>query len=210
MDWSGVDYCDVFIRLSFWRHPFTAEHPLLRHWCRDTFLQISDDLVDLVQCVLCRWDTWAGLWQVWARQVRQDQVIWQRIKHDTSSQSSVWVCDGLSSISLLYFTEDRVSWFLGTDEHHLPFTLQWWTDRALVIDLHISTAHTSGLKQIPCRQKISTSVKPIQKKGPTTVAITAATIYGYLFKAHWTTRMWHFELTEVILSVLCHRDHFKP
>ncbi len=53
MDWSAVDYCDVFIRLSFWRHPFTAEHPLLRHWCRDTFLQtwwrhklilISDDL----------------------------------------------------------------------------------------------------------------------------------------------------------------------
>ncbi len=26
-----VDYCDVFISLSFWRHPFTAEHPLLRH-----------------------------------------------------------------------------------------------------------------------------------------------------------------------------------
>ncbi len=34
-----VDYCDVFIRLSFWRHPFTAEHPLLRHWCNATFLQ---------------------------------------------------------------------------------------------------------------------------------------------------------------------------
>ncbi len=32
MDWSAVDYCDVFIRLSFWRHPFTAEHPLLL-WC---------------------------------------------------------------------------------------------------------------------------------------------------------------------------------
>ncbi len=25
--------------LSFWRHPFTAEHPLLIHWWRDTFLQ---------------------------------------------------------------------------------------------------------------------------------------------------------------------------
>ncbi len=25
--------------LSFWRHPFTAEHPLMRHWCSDTFLQ---------------------------------------------------------------------------------------------------------------------------------------------------------------------------
>ncbi len=37
VNWWTVDYCDVIIRLSFWRHPFTAEHPLLRHW--DTFLQ---------------------------------------------------------------------------------------------------------------------------------------------------------------------------
>ncbi len=32
MDLSGVDYCDVcvqVIRLSFWRHPFTAEDPLV-------------------------------------------------------------------------------------------------------------------------------------------------------------------------------------
>ncbi len=40
VNWWTVDYCDVFIRLSFWRHPFTAEHPLMRHCCRDTFLQI--------------------------------------------------------------------------------------------------------------------------------------------------------------------------
>ncbi len=39
MFWSGVDYCDVFIRLSFWRHPFTAKHPLLRKWCNATFLK---------------------------------------------------------------------------------------------------------------------------------------------------------------------------
>ncbi len=26
--------------LSFWRHPFTAEHQLLSKWCNDTFLQI--------------------------------------------------------------------------------------------------------------------------------------------------------------------------
>ncbi len=25
VNWWTVDYCDVFIRLSFWRHPFTAE-----------------------------------------------------------------------------------------------------------------------------------------------------------------------------------------
>ncbi len=26
--------------LSFWRHPFTAEHPLMSKWCNATFLQI--------------------------------------------------------------------------------------------------------------------------------------------------------------------------
>ncbi len=26
--------------LSFWRHPFTAEHPLVSKWCNATFLQI--------------------------------------------------------------------------------------------------------------------------------------------------------------------------
>ncbi len=31
---------DQLFRLSFWRHPFTAEEPLLRHWCNATFLQI--------------------------------------------------------------------------------------------------------------------------------------------------------------------------
>ncbi len=25
---DGLECCDVFIRLSFWRHPFTAAHPL--------------------------------------------------------------------------------------------------------------------------------------------------------------------------------------
>ncbi len=35
MDWSGVVWCFYqLFGLSFWRHPFTAEHPLLRHWCR--------------------------------------------------------------------------------------------------------------------------------------------------------------------------------
>ncbi len=37
--WTG-DYCDVFISCfdSFWRHPFNAEHPLLRHWYISTNL----------------------------------------------------------------------------------------------------------------------------------------------------------------------------
>ncbi len=38
-----VDYYDVFYQLfglSFWRHPFTAEDPLVSKWCNATFLQI--------------------------------------------------------------------------------------------------------------------------------------------------------------------------
>ncbi len=40
-----VNYCDVFISCldSFWRHPFTAEDPLVNQWCNATFLQICSD-----------------------------------------------------------------------------------------------------------------------------------------------------------------------
>ncbi len=43
---DGLEWCGLLwglyqlFGLSFWRHPFTAEDPLLRQWCRDTFLQI--------------------------------------------------------------------------------------------------------------------------------------------------------------------------
>ncbi len=43
MDWSGVDYLWCFYKLfglSFWRHPFTAEDPLVSKWCNATILHI--------------------------------------------------------------------------------------------------------------------------------------------------------------------------
>ncbi len=52
MDWGGMDYlwiilfwcfCQLF-GLSFWRHPFTAEDPLVSKWCNATFLQICSDV----------------------------------------------------------------------------------------------------------------------------------------------------------------------
>ncbi len=42
MDWSRVDYL-CFYQLfgrSFWRHPFTAEDPLVSKWCNAKILQI--------------------------------------------------------------------------------------------------------------------------------------------------------------------------
>ncbi len=43
MDGVWWDYCDVCYQLfgtPFWRHPFTAEHPLLSKWWNATFLKI--------------------------------------------------------------------------------------------------------------------------------------------------------------------------
>ncbi len=36
----GLLWCfyQLFYQLSFWRHPFTAEDPLLSNWCNATFL----------------------------------------------------------------------------------------------------------------------------------------------------------------------------
>ncbi len=49
---SSVDYLCIIVifyqlfGLSFWRHPFTAEHPLLSKRCKAQFLKIvSDELI---------------------------------------------------------------------------------------------------------------------------------------------------------------------
>ncbi len=51
MDWSVVDYLCIILcvcvgggmGLSFWRHPFTAEDPLVSKWWNAKFLQIYSD-----------------------------------------------------------------------------------------------------------------------------------------------------------------------
>ncbi len=41
LEWCGLLWCFYqLFGLSFWRHPFTAEDPLVRQWYNDTFLQI--------------------------------------------------------------------------------------------------------------------------------------------------------------------------
>ncbi len=40
LEWCGLLWCLYqLFGLSFWRHPFTAEDPLLGKWCSATFLQ---------------------------------------------------------------------------------------------------------------------------------------------------------------------------
>ncbi len=51
--------------LSFWRHPFTAEHPLLRQWCDATFLQIwwRNKLILILDGL--RMSTFSALFHFW-------------------------------------------------------------------------------------------------------------------------------------------------
>ncbi len=45
-DWSYLWIIVMFYQLfglSFWRHPFTTEDPLVSKWCKATFLQICSN-----------------------------------------------------------------------------------------------------------------------------------------------------------------------
>ncbi len=47
---QGLELCGLLwcfyqlFGLSFWRHPFTAEDPLVSKWCNATFLQICSQI----------------------------------------------------------------------------------------------------------------------------------------------------------------------
>ncbi len=44
LEWCGLLWCFYqLFGLSFWRHPFTAEDPLVSKWCNTKFLQICSD-----------------------------------------------------------------------------------------------------------------------------------------------------------------------
>ncbi len=44
LEWCGLLWCFYqLFGLSFWRHPFTPEDPLVSKWCNATFLQICSD-----------------------------------------------------------------------------------------------------------------------------------------------------------------------
>ncbi len=48
MDWSAVDYLWIIVMfflfgLSFWRHPFITEDPLMSKRCNAKFLQTCSD-----------------------------------------------------------------------------------------------------------------------------------------------------------------------
>ncbi len=137
-----MDYCDVFIRLSFWRHPFTAEHPLLRlrHWCNATFLQtwwrnkLIYILYDLRVSTCCLWlSDWLLVELI---------ISWWSIKHFV-----VLVCceSDLSDVQrciieyICYDTSLTISWWSGVD---------YWDVFICCLDSHSDGTHS--LQSIHC------------------------------------------------------------
>ncbi len=70
--WINLVDCDVFISCldSFWRHPFTAEDPLVSKWCNAKFLQICyDEETNL-----------STSWMAWGHSFLSELLIYTRIK----------------------------------------------------------------------------------------------------------------------------------
>ncbi len=65
--WIGVvEYLWIIVMLSwlsFWRHPFTAEHPLVSKWCNITFLQIFSD-EEINSSIFCMAWGWVHFQQI--------------------------------------------------------------------------------------------------------------------------------------------------
>ncbi len=103
LEWCGLLWCFYqLFGLSFWRHPFTAEHPLLRHWCRDTFsvnslfwVNCSFKFLDWKQLKLCKASQKCLCFYVPLKKVskwcQKDNFCWSKI-YLLFSGSSVRCC----------------------------------------------------------------------------------------------------------------------
>ncbi len=108
--WTGVMWitCGLLwcfyqlFGLSFWRHPFTAEDPLVSKWCNSTFLQIwwrnkliyiSDDLKGITFSA----NFWVN-YSFEARQSNRSADAWQQflhanipnVRHSFQSSCKIW------------------------------------------------------------------------------------------------------------------------
>ncbi len=90
LEWCGL--LVMFLSTLFWRH-ITAEHPLLRHWCSDTFLQIwwRNKLILIMDGLkVSTFSAFCPSFFAWASPVRPGVCIYEVNRvHSDSSRSAV-------------------------------------------------------------------------------------------------------------------------
>ncbi len=134
LNWWTLDYCDVFIRLSFWRHPFTAEHPLLRHWCnaflpiwwRNKLLYILDGMrvITFNENYICgelRWKSYEKVANISLLFVSQE---WHLLNRSCPSHRFIhvpWTSQNHRMVSALHVTSAVEQIFLKWLLHEWPF-----------------------------------------------------------------------------------------
>ncbi len=117
LEWCGLLWCFYqLFGLSFWRHPFTAEHPLLRKWCNATFRQIwwkiklyiLDDLrvnklsanvifsFHPLNLISWSWDTWTCR----SKKHPVHKLIWLKSLNECMS-----LCTAVCTIQMFLFPE---------------------------------------------------------------------------------------------------------
>ncbi len=123
MDWSGVvcitwGLLGCFYQLfghSFWRHPFTAEHPLLNKWCNATVLQIcfNEETKLSTSWMIWGWvhfqSTFIFGWTIPLRNSSLDQAIsiWGQKKSKTVGFFSKVVCEILINMWTIYISNRK-------------------------------------------------------------------------------------------------------
>ncbi len=143
---DGLECCDVFIRLSFWRHPFTAEHPLTHsdgthslqsiHWLsfwRHPFTAEHPLALILTAPIHCR----ASIDSFW--------------RHPFTAEHPLTHCDGTHSLQGIHwlsfwrhpFTAEHPLALILTAPIHCrasidTFPQTWWRNEfILILDEHI-------------------------------------------------------------------------
>ncbi len=98
--------------LSFWRHPFTAEHPLLSKWCNATCLQICSHLETKYILDLLRVSTFSAIGWTISLILKNFNIYTYIFKLWISKPRNKQTYKNMINISVVYMTK-TASW--GTD-----------------------------------------------------------------------------------------------
>ncbi len=131
LEWCGLLWC--FYQLSFWRYPFTAEHPLLRHWCRDKLLQMLTDGLEWCGLLWCFYQL-----SFWRHPFTAEHPL---LRHWCRDKLLQMLTDGLEWCGLLWCFYQLSFWrHPFTAEHPLlrhwcsdAFLQTWWRHKLILI-----------------------------------------------------------------------------
>ncbi len=106
LEWCGLLWCFYqLFGLSFWRHPFTAEDPLVSKWWNATFLQIwwRNKLIYILDSTISPIFGWTILSRIWshALAVIANNAPWPSLTHTHFLSAGSWSLSSCTAVRSL-------------------------------------------------------------------------------------------------------------